>query len=194
MSDQLEARFRRQVEASIQAKQALLSELEASLSVARALLHAYGAGGVLYTFGNGGSAADAQHIAAEFAGRMYADRRALPAHALTVNTSTLTAIGNDLGFEQVFARQIEALGRPGDVALGITTSGNSANVVAGLRAARRLGMLSVALTGADGGAAREAAELWVGVPSRDVARVQECHILLGHIWSELVEAQVAASD
>ena len=189
MRDDLEASFRRQVEASIRAKEGLLADLGPSVAVARALLDAYRAGRMVYLFGNGGSAADAQHIAAEFAGRMYVDRPGLAAHALTVNTSALTAIANDYGYEEVFARQLAALGRAGDVAVGISTSGKARNVVAGLRAARSIGMVTVALTGAEGGAAREQADHWVPVPSTDVARVQECHILVGHVWSELVEAE-----
>ncbi len=187
-ADQVQDRFRRQVEASIAAKQALLADLGPCVAVAQALIGAYRAGGQLFLFGNGGSAADAQHIAAEFLGRFYLERRALPAQALTVNTSALTAIGNDYGFEQVFARQLQALGRPGDVAVGISTSGNAPNVVAGLRAGREEGLTTVAMTGSGGGAARELADYWVGVPSDDVPRIQEAHIMIGHIWSELVEA------
>jgi D-sedoheptulose 7-phosphate isomerase len=180
--------MRDRIGASIRAKQELLGALEPSLDVARLLIRAYSSGRSLFLFGNGGSAADAQHIAAEFLGRFYLERRALPAHALTVNTSALTAISNDYSFEMVFARQLEALGREGDVAMGITTSGNAANVLAGLRAAKSMSMTTVALTGAGGGQARAAADHWVGVPSNDTPRIQECHILLGHIWSEIVEA------
>ena len=187
-ASRLESLMRERIQGSIRAKQELLGQLQPSLEVAHLLIEAYRGGGCLFLFGNGGSAADAQHIAAEFLGRFYIERRALPAQALTVNTSALTAIGNDYSFETVFARQLEALGRPGDVAMGITTSGNAANVVAGLEAARRLGLISVALTGSGGGRAREVADHWVGVPSDDTPRIQECHILLGHIWSEMVEA------
>jgi D-sedoheptulose 7-phosphate isomerase len=181
-------RFRTGVQASIATKQALLDDLDACVTVAQVLIDAYRAGRALFLFGNGGSAADAQHIAAEFLGRYYLERRAVPAHALTVNTSALTAIANDYSFEQVFARQLEALGRAGDVAVGISTSGNAGNVVAGLRAARAMGVKTVALTGAGGGKAKEVAEYWVGVPSDDTPRIQEAHIMIGHIWSELVEA------
>jgi D-sedoheptulose 7-phosphate isomerase len=186
--DPLAARFRMQVEASIQAKQALLGDLQPCLDVARMLIEAYRKGGSMFVFGNGGSAADAQHIAAEFLGRFYIERPGVAAHALTVNTSALTAISNDYSFDYVYARQLEALGRAGDVAVGISTSGNAGNVVAGLRTARERGMRSVALTGAGGGKAKEEADYWVGVPSGDTPRIQECHILIGHIWSELVEA------
>ena len=187
-ADRLEDRFRRQVEASIAAKQALLADLRPCVAVAETLINAYRNHGQLFLFGNGGSAADAQHIAAEFLGRFYLERRALPAQALTVNTSALTAIGNDYSFEQVFARQLQALGRQGDVAIGISTSGNAANVLAGLGAARDLGLTTAAMTGASGGMARELVDHWVGVPSTDVPRIQEAHIMIGHIWSELVEA------
>ncbi len=183
----LEGIFRERVKASITAKQALLEDLGPCLDVAEVLISAYRNGGALLAFGNGGSAADAQHIAAEFVGQFYRRRPALRAHALTVNTSSLTAIGNDVAFDQIFARQIEAFGRGGDVAIGITTSGNSANVVEGLRAARRLGLTTVALTGRDGGRVRGESDYWVGVPATDVARIQESHILIGHVWSELVE-------
>lgn len=184
----LAERFRQQVVASIEAKQGLLTELTACIEVADALITCYRRGNAAILFGNGGSAADAQHIAGEFVGRFYLERRALPAHALTVNTSILTSIANDLSFEVIFSRQIEAIGRPGDIAIGLSTSGDAKNVVAGLRAARRQGLITVAMTGAGGGAAREVVDHWVSVPSHDVPRIQEAHIMIGHIWSELVEA------
>jgi D-sedoheptulose 7-phosphate isomerase len=187
-ADELEDRFRRQVGASVAAKQALLADLGPCIAVAEALISTFRGDGQLFLFGNGGSAADAQHIAAEFLGRFYLERRALPAQALTVNTSALTAIGNDYSFEQVFARQLQALGRPGDVAVGISTSGNAANVVAGLRVAREKGLVTVAMTGSGGGAARDIVDHWIGVPSDDTPRIQEAHIMIGHIWSELVES------
>jgi D-sedoheptulose 7-phosphate isomerase len=184
---EIEGIFRDRVTASIAAKQALLEDLGPCLDVAEVLISAYRNGGALLAFGNGGSAADAQHIAAEFVGQFYRRRPALRAHALTVNTSSLTAIGNDVAFDQIFARQVEAFGRSGDVAIGITTSGNSANVLEGLRMARRLGLTTVAMTGQSGGHARQEADYWVGVPATDIARIQESHILIGHVWSELVE-------
>ena len=179
--------FRQRIHASIEAKRALLDDLGPSMEVAQLLIDAFRNGGGLLIFGNGGSAADAQHIAAEFLGQFYRHRPALRAVALTVNTSALTAISNDVGYDRVYARQVEAHGRTGDVVVGISTSGNSASVVEGLRMARRLGLATVALTGQDGGQARYEADHWVGVPSRDVARIQESHILIGHVWSELVE-------
>ena len=190
MIDPIAERFRARVVASVDVKQALLDDLGPSIAVARVLIHAYRAGNALFLFGNGGSAADAQHIAAEFLGRFYIERPSLAAHALTVNTSALTAIGNDYSFADVFARQLRALGRPGDVAVGISTSGNAANVVAALEAANDIGMTSVALTGSKGGRAREVSGCWVGVPSDDTPRIQEAHVMIGHIWSELVEADL----
>jgi D-sedoheptulose 7-phosphate isomerase len=141
-------------------------------------------------FGNGGSAADAQHIAAELVGRFAFDRPALPALALSVNSSCLTAIGNDYGFDVVFARQIEALGGSGDVAIGISTSGNSPNVVSALAVARKMGLHTVALTGGSGGALKTAVDHCICVPSIETPRIQECHILIGHTISELVEESI----
>jgi D-sedoheptulose 7-phosphate isomerase len=140
-------------------------------------------------FGNGGSASDAQHFAAELVGRFTRERRALAAVALTTDTSILTALANDYAFDRVFARQVEALGRPGDVALGISTSGASANVVAGLEAARAGGLVTVALTGRDGGAAGAAADIHVNVASPSTARVQEVHRTLLHALCELIERE-----
>jgi len=143
--------------------------------------------GKLLLFGNGGSAADAQHLAAELVGRFRHERPALPALALTTDSSVLTALGNDLGFGQVFARQVQALGRPGDLALGLSTSGRSANVVAGLQVARDRGLRTAALTGADGGDLAGLADTLLCVPSSDTARIQEMHILLGHLLCEALE-------
>ena len=190
----LESRFRDQVRSSIRAKESLLEDLQPCLDVARALIEAYRAGNTMFVFGNGGSAADAQHIAAEFLGRFYIERAGMAAHALTVNTSALTAISNDYSFDRVFARQLEALARAGDVALGISTSGNAANVVEALHVARGLGMVTVAMTGAGGGKARSKADHWVAVPATDTARIQESHIMIGHIWSELVEAALFGDE
>lgn len=143
--------------------------------------------GKLLLFGNGGSAADAQHTAAELVGRFRLNRRALPALALTVDTSVLTSVANDIAFDAVFARQVEALGRAGDVALGISTSGASKNVVAALEAARAAGLGTIALTGRDGGAVGRAADVHINVPSDSTPRVQEVHRTLLHVLCELVE-------
>jgi len=141
-------------------------------------------------FGNGGSASDAQHLSAELVGRFMKERAAMPAIALTVDTSILTAIANDYSYKQVFVRQIEALGRAGDVAMGISTSGESPNVIAALQAARAQGLKTIALTGRDGGGVGRAADIHVNVPDQNTARVQEVHRTLIHVMCEVVEAHV----
>lgn len=151
------------------------------------LVEVVGGGGQVLAFGNGGSAADAQHFVAELVGRFERTRRGWPAVALTADTTVLTAVGNDFGFDAVFARQVEALGRPGDLAIGITTSGRSPNVVRGLEAAKARGVRTIALTGADGGAAGRLAEVHVNVPETVTARVQEAHITVLHLWCALVD-------
>jgi D-sedoheptulose 7-phosphate isomerase len=148
-------------------------------------------GGCVYFCGNGGSAADAQHLAAELVSRFYLERRALASQALTTNTSALTAIANDYQYDRVFSRQIEAFARPGDVLVGLSTSGNSPNVLAAVKSARAMGVFTVALTGASGGHLLGSAECCIRVPSTDTPRIQECHILLGHILCEMVEARMA---
>lgn len=189
--------FRRRVsqsiEASIAVKQLLLNDAEVLSvvsEVSEILVEALVRGNKPILFGNGGSAADAQHIAAEFVGRFAFDRPALPALALSVNSSCLTAIGNDYGFDVVFARQIAALGRPGDVAIGISTSGNSPNVLNAVAVARKMGMQTVSLTGATGGKLKAAVDYCICVPSNETPRIQECHTLIGHIISELVEETI----
>ncbi len=147
-------------------------------------------GGLMMLCGNGGSAADAQHIAAEFTVRFVRDRRALRALALATDCSSITASGNDLGFDQVFSRQVDAHGRPGDLLIGISTSGNSPNVLAAFDAARAGGIRTVALTGAGGGRAAERADLVLAVPSGITARVQEMHILIGHALCGAVEREL----
>ena len=157
------------------------------LDAAAAIVEALTRGGKLLLFGNGGGAADAQHVAAELVGRFQRERAALAALALTTDTSVLTSIGNDYAYDRVFARQIEALARPGDVALGISTSGASPSVVAALEAARALRLQTIALTGGDGGAIGRAAAIHVNVPSEVTARVQEVHRTLLHVMCDLVE-------
>ena len=146
-------------------------------------------GGKILLFGNGGSAADAQHLAAELVIRYRSDRAPMAALALTTDTSALTAGGNDLGFEQIFARQIQALGRPGDVAVGLSTSGRSANVNAALKTAHEGGLVATAMTGGDGGDLLELADPILIVPSNDTARIQEMHILLGHMLCGALELE-----
>lgn len=147
-------------------------------------------GGKILLFGNGGSAADAQHIAAELVIRYKSDRQPIAAIALTTDSSTITACGNDLGYDALFARQLEALGNDGDVAVGISTSGNSRNVIAALRAARQRGIATTGLTGGDGGAMKEFCDSLVIVPSRTTARIQEMHIMIGHILCKTLEARL----
>ena len=183
----LNAFVRKRIQDSIDVQQQLMHIEGACADVAWELVRAFQGGHKLILFGNGGSAGEAQHIAAEFVGRFYRERRALPACALTVDTSALTAIGNDFTFDQVFSRQLEALGQPGDIAIGMSTSGRSANVVEALRTARRRGLVAVAMTGQDGGPAQSESDYCVRVPTRDTPRVQEAHLLMGHIWSEFVE-------
>jgi D-sedoheptulose 7-phosphate isomerase len=158
---------------------------------ADALTERFRAGGKVLIFGNGGSAADAQHFAAELLGRFARERVALPALALTTDTSSLTAIGNDYGFERVFARQLEAHGRAGDVAVGISTSGTSANVVAALALARERGLMTLALTGRGGGHLTGLADILIDVPHTDTARIQEVHGMVIHILCDLVEESFA---
>jgi D-sedoheptulose 7-phosphate isomerase len=167
----------------------LLPEAE---RLADRLCESLAAGGKLLTFGNGGSAADAQHFAGELLGRFRDTRRPLPAMALSSDPSVVTCIANDFSYDDLFARQVEALAAPGDVVIGITTSGRSPNVVNGLRAARQAGALAVAWTGADPGPAGEAAEVVLAVPSTTTARVQEVHTLLMHTICVAIDAWVSA--
>lgn len=177
-----------EVSESLRVKQAMLQECAESLgAICAALAERLGQGAKLLLFGNGGSAADAQHIAAEFVGRYQCERAAIPAMALTVNTSTLTAVGNDYGYDQVFARQVAAFGTMGDVAIGISTSGNSPSVLNGIAAARERGMLTVGFTGNAGSQLQGMVDLCLTVPSTATPRIQECHILAGHIVSGYCE-------
>jgi D-sedoheptulose 7-phosphate isomerase len=155
-------------------------------AAAESIAEAFKAGRKLLLFGNGGSAADAQHIAAEFMNRFLIERPPLPAIALTTDTSVLTSIANDYSFDDVFSKQVKALGKKGDVALGITTSGSSANVLKALRAAKKLGMVTIALTG-DAGKAATLADIALQIPSRSTPRIQEAHIVVGHILCDLTD-------
>jgi D-sedoheptulose 7-phosphate isomerase len=188
-----EQRVSQSIQESIAVKERLLASAEIISMVAKAsgiLVDALNLGNKVLLFGNGGSAADAHHIAAEFVGRFAFDRPALPALALSENSSSLTAIGNDYGFDAVFSRQIEALGRPGDVAIGISTSGNSRNVLKAMSAAKKIGLQTIALTGCKGGELEKAADHCICVPSSETPRIQECHILIGHVLSDLVERTI----
>jgi D-sedoheptulose 7-phosphate isomerase len=164
--------------------------VEAITRAGRLLVDVLAAGGQVLAFGNGGSAADAQHFVAELVGRFERERRGFPAVALTTDPSIVTAVANDFGFGEVFARQVEALGRAGDLAVGITTSGNSPNVVRGLEAARGRGLRTIALTGNDGGAAGRLAEVHVNVPEALTPRVQEAHMTVLHLLCAFVDREV----
>lgn len=164
--------------------------VDAVMAVADALLTAFARGAKVLIFGNGGSAADAQHFACELVGRFLRERLALPAIALTADTATITAIANDYGFDRIFVRQLEALGRPGDVAVGISTSGSSKNVLAGLQYAKSRGMITVAFTGGNGGPIAAAADLHVNVPHDLTPRVQEVHRTLIHAVCDAVEQRI----
>jgi len=166
--------------------------LDATVAAAQAIAASLKQGGKVLVFGNGGSAADAQHTATELVGRFTRERRGYAAVALTTDGCLMTSVSNDYGYERLFARQVEALGRSGDVALGITTSGQSANVVQALEAARAMKLTTIALTGCDGGAAGRAADLHINVPSDVTPRVQEVHMTLLHVICDLVESQLSA--
>jgi D-sedoheptulose 7-phosphate isomerase len=168
--------------------------LPALKRAAEALIEAYLSGHKAIFFGNGGSAADAQHLAAEFLGRYLRERAPLPALALNTNTSAVTAIGNDYGYEQTFSRQLQALSSPGDVAVGISTSGNSRNVVEALICARELGLFTIGLTGASGGKMRSLVNVLIDVPSEETPRIQECHILAGHAICDAVESAIVTKS
>jgi D-sedoheptulose 7-phosphate isomerase len=183
----------RQIEESAALKTALVRQKDSIIRIAALITKAFREGNKVLLFGNGGSAADAQHLACELAGRFYSSRDPLPAIALTTNTSSLTAIANDFGYREVFARQIRGLARRGDIAVGISTSGDSPNVVAGLEEAKRCGATTVALTG-QGGKLREIADCVLSVPSRDTPRIQEAHITAGHIICYLVERSLFAEN
>jgi phosphoheptose isomerase len=169
-------------------------DLTQVMQAASSIVEALEAGGKVLAFGNGGSAGDAQHLVAELVGRFQKERAGFAAVALTADTSLLTSVANDYGFERVFARQIDALGAAGDVAFGISTSGVSPNVVAALEAARARGLRTIALTGRDGGKAGRVADVHVNVPDDCTARVQEVHITLIHAICEIVEAGVPSGD
>ena len=178
-----------------QSIQELRQVLESSVALApavenagRAIVTAIQNGGKLLTCGNGGSAADALHLAEELVGRYSRDRRALPGLCLNADPTAITCICNDYGYEQIFSRAVQALGKPGDVLVGFTTSGNSANVLAGFSAARELGIITILLAGKDGGKARGTCEHEIIVPSSNTARIQEVHTLVLHQWLEVIDA------
>ena len=168
-----------------------LDSLETSILLAcESILNALSSGKKLLLFGNGGSAADAQHIAAEFTGRCVMERRGLPAIALTTDSSALTAIGNDYGYNIIFERQVQALAKEGDILIGISTSGNSENVFRALKSGKEIGTKNIVLTGVQGGKMVEVGEINIIVPSKVTARIQEMHILIGHIFCQFVDEHV----
>jgi D-sedoheptulose 7-phosphate isomerase len=191
MNQQLSNLLEKNIAASIEAKQTLLADVTLMGTFNQAANHViacYQAGGRLYIAGNGGSAADAQHLAAEFVSKLARDRNALPAEALTTDSSIITAIGNDYGFEQVFSRQLKGKLQANDVFLGITTSGQSPNILKALEQCRAKGIKSILFTGRDGGPARKLADYSLVVPGKMTSTIQELHILLAHTLCESVES------
>ena len=178
------------IKTSIDTKQRLLENdqlLNTIEEITEKIVTCFNNDGKVLFCGNGGSAADAQHLAAEFSGRFYFDREPLNSEALHVNTSYLTAVGNDYSYNEIYSRIVKAKGRKGDVLVGISTSGNSKNVVRALEQAKEQGMITVSFTGETGGKMKELSDYIINIPSTDTPRIQECHILVGHIICELVE-------
>ena len=178
---------------SIKVKQTLLGDINLIAqidTVVKVITTAFQNGNSVYFAGNGGSAADAQHLAAEFSGRFYKDRKALPSEALHCNTSYLTAVANDYSYEVIYARLIEGITKPGDVLVGISTSGNSGNIVKAFEMAKTKQVVTIGFTGDKGGKMKEISNYLINVPSNDTPRIQESHILVGHIICELVESNI----
>jgi D-sedoheptulose 7-phosphate isomerase len=178
---------------SIKVKQALMGDIHLIAqidTVVKVITTAFQNGNSVYFAGNGGSAADAQHLAAEFSGRFYKDRKALPSEALHCNTSYLTAVANDYSYEVIYARLIEGITKPGDVLVGISTSGNSGNIVKAFEMAKTKQVVTIGFTGEKGGKMKEISDYLINVPSNDTPRIQESHILVGHIICELVESNI----
>lgn len=178
------------IEESIQAKKELLKHVDTIVRIAEKFVESIRNGGTIFLFGNGGSAADAQHIAAELIGRFDRERKSLPAVALTVNTSNLTAVANDYGYEHVFSRQLEGLLKKNDLVVAISTSGNSPNVLRGAQAARTKGVFTIGLTGNSGGKLKGMVDLCLAAPSSKPSRIQEMHITVGHIVCQIVESEI----
>ena len=181
------------INASIQVKQQIIEDgvLAAAIEKSVAVItNAFNNGNSVYFAGNGGSAADAQHLAAEFSGRFYKDRKALPSEALHCNTSYLTAVANDYSYDVIYSRLLEGLAKPGDVLVGISTSGNSGNIVKAFEKCKELKVITIGFTGLAGGKMKDLSDYLINVPSTDTPRIQESHILLGHIICELVEKNI----
>jgi D-sedoheptulose 7-phosphate isomerase len=181
------------IKASIDTKQQVLeneSLLTTVQNVVKAIVKSFTGGKRVYFCGNGGSAADAQHLAAEFSGRFYTDRKALPAEALHCNTSYITAVANDYSYDSIYSRIIDGIGHEGDVLIGLSTSGNSGNILKAFEVARQKGMITVGFTGTSGGKMKDLSDYLINVPSTDTPRIQEAHIMLGHIVCQLVEEKI----
>jgi D-sedoheptulose 7-phosphate isomerase len=184
----MEDKIKKDILDSIAVKQSLIATLPPVIREAAEMMHrCVKEGNKILFFGNGGSASDSQHLAAEFVGRYERERRGLAAIALTTDTSILTAVGNDYGFETVFRRQIEALGKKGDVAVGISTSGNSPNVLLGIQKAKEMGLHTIVFSGRDGGKMKGMADVSIVIPAQKTSRIQECHLMIGHILCERVD-------
>jgi D-sedoheptulose 7-phosphate isomerase len=191
----MQNRFKEIINASIQVKQSILQDAQMLQNLQQAIeliTQAFKNGNKVLFCGNGGSAADAQHLAAEFSGRFYKNRKALPSEALHCNTSYLTAVANDYSYDVIYARIVEGTGLSGDALIGLSTSGNSPNIVKAFEAAKANGMITIGFTGSTGGKMKECSDIIFNVPSTDTPRIQESHIMLGHIICEMVEANLFA--
>ena len=178
------------IKASIATKQQILADtalLGSIQTVTQKIITAFEKGNKVLFCGNGGSAADAQHLAAEFSGRFYTDRDPLPSEALHCNTSYLTAVANDYGYEKVYSRLLKGMGRKGDILVGLSTSGNSKNIIAAFEQAREMGIITIGMTGESGGKMKPLSDYLINIPSDDTPRIQECHITVGHIICQLTE-------
>jgi len=186
---ELKLKIKSIIEKSIETKQEILKEdyLVSIIEISEIITNAFKSGKKVLFCGNGGSAADAQHLAAEFSGRFYKDRKALPSDALHCNTSYLTAVANDYSYEDIYSRIIEGTGVKGDVLIGISTSGNSKNILKAFQVSKLLGVTTIGLTGVGGGLMKNVSDYIIQVPSSDTPRIQECHIMIGHILCEIVE-------
>jgi D-sedoheptulose 7-phosphate isomerase len=187
------SKIRNIIEASVLVKQQILADEALQQSIENAvstIVRSFNAGNKVLFCGNGGSAADAQHLAAEFSGRFYKDRKALPSEALHCNTSYLTAVANDYSYDAIYSRIIDGIGNTGDVLVGLSTSGNSANIVKAFEVARSKGVITIGLTGSTGGQMKGVSDILLNVPSNDTPRIQESHIMIGHIICQLVEEQI----
>jgi D-sedoheptulose 7-phosphate isomerase len=181
------------IDASVQVKQQILADASLQQRIEEAIkviVTAFNNGNKVLFCGNGGSAADAQHLAAEFSGRFYKDRKALPSEALHCNTSYLTAVANDYSYDVIYARIIDGIGQKGDVLVGLSTSGNSGNILKAFEVAREKGVATIGFTGATGGKMKDVSDILLNVPSNDTPRIQESHIMIGHIICQLVEEQI----